>query len=112
MQSSVRESRSPKVLFIGAGAIGAAVAAWIAPRYEQLYVMDTGDVQDALKSGGITVYQTDRPDRTSATVRVKTVVLRLRFFSPRRPLDFSENLHAVLSDPWIVVPDHFLRKPV
>jgi len=67
------ENQKPKVLFIGAGAIGAAVAAWTAPHYEELYVMDTGAIQDALKSEGITIYQTDRAEATRETVKVRTI---------------------------------------
>ncbi|MEN6476293.1 MAG: 2-dehydropantoate 2-reductase [Syntrophaceae bacterium] len=62
-----------KVLFIGAGAIGASVAAWVAPHHADLYIMDTGEVQQALKQEGITVYQSDNPETTRETVRIKTV---------------------------------------
>lgn len=62
-----------QVLIIGAGAIGASVAAWVAPHHPNLFIMDTGDVQNTLKDKGITVYQADRPAKTSQTVRVKTI---------------------------------------
>lgn len=64
--------RNKIVLVVGAGAIGATVAAWISP-YCNLYVMDMGGVQEALKSGGITVYQADRPASTRHTLAVKTI---------------------------------------
>jgi 2-dehydropantoate 2-reductase len=73
MSNAIQGSGEPKLLFIGAGAIGAAVAAWIAPRYEELYVMDTGEVQEALKRDGITIYRTDSPEASRETVRVKTI---------------------------------------
>jgi Ketopantoate reductase len=61
------------VLFVGAGAIGASVAAWVAPHHSKLFVMDIGAVQTALKNSGITVYQADKPQQTKQTVRVKTI---------------------------------------
>jgi len=62
-----------KVLFVGAGAIGASVAAWIAPYHQGLYIMDIGEVQEALKTKGITVYQIDQPDKSRVTLRIKTI---------------------------------------
>lgn len=62
-----------QVLIIGAGAIGASVAAWVAPHFPNLYIMDIGDVQAALKQNGIAVYQADKPQATRQTVRVKTI---------------------------------------
>jgi 2-dehydropantoate 2-reductase len=62
-----------KVLLVGAGAIGASVAAWTAPHHQELYIMDIGEVQEALKTTGITVYQIDEPDKSRVTVRVKTI---------------------------------------
>jgi 2-dehydropantoate 2-reductase len=62
-----------KVLFVGAGAIGASVAAWTAPHHKEIYIMDIGEVQEALKTKGITVYQIDRPDQSRVTVRVMTI---------------------------------------
>jgi len=37
-----------KVLFIGAGAIGASLAAWVAANYTEVYIMDVGEIQAAL----------------------------------------------------------------
>ncbi len=62
-----------KVLFVGAGAIGASVAAWIAPHYRELYIMDIGEVQAAIKQDGITVYQADNPETTRETVKIRTI---------------------------------------
>jgi 2-dehydropantoate 2-reductase len=62
-----------KVLFVGAGAIGASVAAWTAPHHKGLYIMDIGEVQKVLKTKGITVYQIDQPDKSRVTVHVKTI---------------------------------------
>lgn len=73
MNTSDTAKTQPKVLFVGAGAIGAALAAWIAPNYENLYVMDTGEIQETIKKEGIEIYQTDRAEATRERVRVKTV---------------------------------------
>jgi 2-dehydropantoate 2-reductase len=62
-----------KVLFVGAGAIGASVAAWIAPYHQGLYIMDIGEVQEVLKRKGITIYQIGQPDKSRVTVRIKTI---------------------------------------
>lgn len=62
-----------KVLVVGAGAIGASVAAWVAAQHREIYVTDVGQVQAALKAGAITTYQTDAPDATRRTVRVQTI---------------------------------------
>ena len=62
-----------KILFVGAGAIGASVAAWVAPHHAELYIMGTGEVQQTLKAKGITIYKTDSPDKTRETVKVKTI---------------------------------------
>lgn len=62
-----------KILFVGAGAIGASVAAWVAARHDGVCVLDMGDVQAALKAGGISTYQTDAPSATRHTVRVRVV---------------------------------------
>ncbi len=53
-----------KVLILGAGAIGATIAAWTAPHHAELYVTDVGETLDALKTGGITVYKSDKPEST------------------------------------------------
>jgi 2-dehydropantoate 2-reductase len=64
---------SKKVLFVGAGAIGASVAAWMAPHHAELYVTDMGEVQKALNTKGITLYNTNCPEKSRETVTIKTV---------------------------------------
>ena len=39
----------PKILFIGAGAIGASAAAWVAESYKSVWIMGHGEAQDALR---------------------------------------------------------------
>ncbi len=63
----------PKILFIGPGAIGASVAAWVAERYPAVFVMGHGESQDALRVGGVTTYQFAAPERSRRNVRVAVV---------------------------------------
>ena len=63
----------PKILFIGAGAIGASVAAWVAEGYKPVWIMGRGDAQDALRNDGITTYDFAAPAATCRTVRIPTV---------------------------------------
>jgi len=59
----------PKILFIGPGAIGGTVAAWVAENYPATFVMGHGATQTALRRNGLTTYQFDAPDATRRTVR-------------------------------------------
>jgi 2-dehydropantoate 2-reductase len=61
-----------KILFIGPGAIGASVAAWVAESYP-VFVMGHGETQAALRQSGITTYAFAEPGRTRRTVRITTV---------------------------------------
>ena len=63
----------PKILFIGAGAIGASVAAWVAESYKPVWIMGRGDAQDALRKDGITIYDFAAPAATRRTVRIPTI---------------------------------------
>jgi 2-dehydropantoate 2-reductase len=62
-----------KILFIGPGAIGASVAAWVAESYPHVWIMGHGETQAALRQNGITTYDFAEPERTRRTVRVATV---------------------------------------
>jgi len=62
-----------KVAFFGTGAIGASVGGWVAPFHEETYFLDQGKVFDALKTGGITLYQGDRKAQTTENVPVKVI---------------------------------------
>ena len=62
----------PKILFIGPGAIGASLAAWVAESYPAVYVMGHGASQEALRRNGIITYAFDRPENRR-TVRVAVV---------------------------------------
>ena len=59
----------PKILFIGPGAIGGTVAAWVAENYAPTFVMGHGAAPAALRQKGLTTYQFDAPDATRRTVR-------------------------------------------
>ena len=63
----------PKILFIGPGAIGASLAAWVAEAYPAVFVMGHGESQAALRADGITTYQFAAPDETRRTTRVAVV---------------------------------------
>jgi 2-dehydropantoate 2-reductase len=63
----------PKILFIGPGAIGASVAAWVAETYPSVFVMGHGASQAALRLSGITTYAFDQPETTRRTARVAVV---------------------------------------
>ena len=63
----------PKILFIGPGAIGASLAAWVAETYPAVFVMGHGASQAALRQSGITTYAFDQPETTRRTVPVDLV---------------------------------------
>jgi len=61
-----------KILFIGPGAIGASVAAWVAESYSSVFIMGHGETQAALRQNGITTYEFAHEEQTRRTVRVAT----------------------------------------
>src|SRR5271155_415032 len=63
----------PKILFIGPGAIGASVAAWVAEKYPATFIMGHGESRAALRKDGVTTYEFAAPERTRRTVRVATI---------------------------------------
>jgi 2-dehydropantoate 2-reductase len=63
----------PKILFIGPGAIGASLAAWVAEAYPAVFVMGHGASHAALRQSGITTYAYDEPEATRRTVRPAVV---------------------------------------
>jgi 2-dehydropantoate 2-reductase len=101
-----------KILFIGPGAIGASVAAWVAESYPDVFIMGHGETQAALRRDGITLYQFAAPQETRRTVRVPVVdrpgdvadadivVLAVKNYS----LDeVAREVHAQLGDRPIIV---------
>jgi 2-dehydropantoate 2-reductase len=69
----LRSVSEPKILFIGPGAIGASVAAWVAESYPSVFIMGRGETQVALRQNGITTYAFDAPKETRRSVHVATV---------------------------------------
>ncbi len=49
-------NEKPKIVFVGAGVVGGASGAWLAENYDEVYFLDQGPVQDALKQKGISTY--------------------------------------------------------
>ena len=62
-----------KILFVGPGAIGASVAAWVAESYLAVFILGRGETLAALRKNGITTYAFAEPERTRRNVRVATV---------------------------------------
>ena len=62
--------KNPEIVFLGTGAIGGSVGAWVAEHYENIYFLDRGKIQEALKARGITIYHGGGRDRQE-TVPVK-----------------------------------------
>jgi 2-dehydropantoate 2-reductase len=63
----------PKILFIGAGAIGGSVAAWLAEtNAAAVTLVAHGETLAALRAGGITLYEFAAPEQTRRTVRLAT----------------------------------------
>lgn len=60
------------VLFVGAGAVGAPIAAWLVGAGHDVTVLARGATADALEGRGITWFLTDAPTKR-ATERVKVV---------------------------------------
>ena len=63
----------PKILFIGPGAIGGSVAAWVAENYPAVFVMGHGETPAALREKGLSSYRFDAPEATRRSVRVAAV---------------------------------------
>jgi len=66
------EGKNPKILFFGAGVIGASVAGWIAPHHDNILVLDQGETAAALRRDGITLYLGREPAKRQ-NVRVNVV---------------------------------------
>jgi 2-dehydropantoate 2-reductase len=49
-------SEKPKVVVVGAGAIGSSIAGWIAPKYENLSLLARGETLDVIKNHGLKSY--------------------------------------------------------
>ncbi|OUS32285.1 hypothetical protein A9Q99_01215 [Gammaproteobacteria bacterium 45_16_T64] len=67
-----QELQQKMVLLVGAGAVGATIAAWLAPNHNRFYVLDQGDTLAAIRSNGIFAYLQHHEDK-GEKVSVKTV---------------------------------------
>jgi len=56
-------NRNIKIAFVGAGAIGGSVGAWVSEHYADIYFLDQGDTNRILKEDGIEVYYLKEKDR-------------------------------------------------
>ncbi|HQJ07861.1 MAG TPA: 2-dehydropantoate 2-reductase [Deltaproteobacteria bacterium] len=65
--------RDLKIAFFGTGAIGASVGGWVAPFHRETYFVDQGKTLEALKTGGITLYQGNDKNGTLTNVPVKVI---------------------------------------
>ena len=65
-------NQSPKILIIGAGAVGSTIANWIAPHHDELYVLDQGETLDTIKKNGVSAYLQNNEDKKE-NVTVKTI---------------------------------------
>jgi len=62
-----------KVVFVGTGAIGASVAAWLAPHHPETYCVDRGETLEALRSVGIRHYDGSKGPDSAEVVRVRVM---------------------------------------
>lgn len=65
-------AKEMKIVFFGAGAVGATVGGWIAPVNDKTYFLDQGEIADALKNNGITTYLEGHSDEAK-NIDVKVI---------------------------------------
>ena len=58
-----RQLKHLKVVVVGAGVVGGSVAAWIAERYDNLFVYELPAVAERLRRDGLTTYPEGQPER-------------------------------------------------
>jgi 2-dehydropantoate 2-reductase len=63
---------NPKIVIFGAGVIGGSVGGWLAPHYDNLYLLDQGETAAALRREGVTTYWGDQPE-AKETVKVNVI---------------------------------------
>ena len=61
-----------KVVFFGAGAVGASVGGWLASAHENTFFLDQGEVAEALRNNGISYYEQGKQNRIK-TVPVNVI---------------------------------------
>ena len=61
---------SPDIVVYGAGAIGASICGWLTPSYKNVYLLARGQNAQAIKSGGLIMYQGSLDNRQVIKVNV------------------------------------------
>ncbi|MCL2530043.1 MAG: 2-dehydropantoate 2-reductase [Coriobacteriia bacterium] len=61
-----------KTVIIGAGAVGGCVGAWLTEKYDEVYLIDQGEVAKHLKENGLTLYKQFEED-AKKNISVKVV---------------------------------------
>lgn len=70
MSKQLNQLKQQTVLLVGAGAVGAAIAAWLAPKHDNFYVLDQGETLEAIKKNGIYSYhQYHKYDREKTAIK-------------------------------------------
>ncbi len=64
--------QKPKIVFIGAGIVGGAAAAWVADKHDEVYVLDQPAVNAVIREQGISVYVVGQKD-AMLTTKVKVI---------------------------------------
>lgn len=54
---SKAETNNPTILLVGAGAVGATIATWLAPHHNSFYVLDQGETLENITKNGVVAYQ-------------------------------------------------------
>ncbi len=64
------ESITPKIVVVGAGAIGSTLVGWLFPKYQNLYLLARGEGARIIKEQGLQLYTVENPDRITLKVNV------------------------------------------
>jgi 2-dehydropantoate 2-reductase len=62
-----------KIVIVGAGAIGASVGGWLAPKHRNTWFLDRRPIAETLRREGITLYHGDDRDGTRLTIPVRVI---------------------------------------
>ncbi len=98
------------IVIYGVGAIGGALAGWLAPHYENLYLLTRGDTYRALKSTGLILYEqkNDNPPPVKVNVikdlnelsDVSIVIITVKNYNLE---EVCEDIRSKLGDTPIIV---------
>jgi 2-dehydropantoate 2-reductase len=82
-----------KIVFFGAGAVGASAGAWVAEKYDDTYFFAQGRTKKALEANGITHYFYDGTDKT----------LKEQTLSTLHPVQILDTLNELTEEDMIVL---------